>query len=245
MVDAYTKSETDGKVAEVAASLATGEVNVSITSASGSSVDLSTGTGILSIAHGGTSTGTATGTGNLVLNNGPTLVSPSLGDCSATSINRVAITAPANDAMIQLADHSSIGTDGAHALLLKTTADTTASFPEGSFNIGYVDMPQVIQNSQAGPGLTDVGKHWFHTDSGTVTYAIDSAIDFPIGSVLTFINDTGAGDITITVTGASLVLAGTGLVSSLSVKLAADGIATAIKTTASKWLINGVGLTTA
>ena len=245
MVGAYTKSETDGKVAAVAAGLATGDVTVTITGDTGSSVDLAAATGILSIAHGGTSTGTATGTGNLVLNNSPTLVSPILGDCTASSINRVVITAPATDAEFRLDDHSFLGTDGAHALFLKTTADTTATFPEGSFNVGYVDMPQVIKNTQAGPGLTDVGKHWFHTDSGTVTYAIDGAIDFPIGSVLTFINDTGAGDITITVTGASLVLAGTGLVTSLSVKLAADGIATAIKTTASKWLINGVGLTTA
>ena len=245
MVGAYTKSETEKKVADVAAGLADGNVTVTITGDTGSSVDLAAATGVLAVDHGGTGVTTKTGTGNLVLNNSPTLVSPVLGDCTASSINRVAITAPATDAEFRLADHSFLGTDGAHALSLKTTADTTATFPEGLINVGYVDIPQVIKNTQTGPGLTDIGKHWFHTDSGTVTYAIDSAIDFPIGSVLTFINDTGAGDITITVTGASLVLAGTGLVTSLSVKLAADGIATAIKTTASKWLINGVGLTAA
>jgi hypothetical protein len=188
-----------------------------------------------------------TGTSNIfVVDDTPTLKTPILGVATATSINKVTITQPTDAATLTLAPNSKLITEGAFELTLKSTANTTVTFPEvtgGEFTVGYVDMPQVIQNSQGGPGLTDVGKHWFHTSSSAVTYYIDGNISFPIGSVLTFINDSGAGDVTITATGTGLVLAGTGFVTSLSVKLAADGIATAIKTTATKWLINGVGLT--
>jgi hypothetical protein len=239
----YDRSTTDQKIADVAAGLAAGDVTVTITGNTGSSVDLAAATGILPVLHGGTGASAATGTGNVVLASSPVLTTPTIGVATATSINKVTITQPSANATLTLFNGSTLATNGAHSLTLKTTLDTIATFPAGDITVGYIDMPQVIQNSQGGPGLTDVGKHWFHTDSGAVTYYIDGNEPFPIGSVLTFINDSGAGDVTITATGTSLVLAGTGFVASLSVKLAADGIATAIKTTTSKWLINGVGLT--
>jgi hypothetical protein len=246
MVGVYTKSETDAvatqKATDAATDILSGLESGSVTV--NSSVNLSTNaSGILPVLNGGTGVGTKTGTGSVVLSTSPTLVTPVLDVATATSINKVTITQPSANATLTLFNGSTLATNGANSLTLKTTIDTIATFPAGDITVGYVDMPQVIQNSQGGPGLTDVGKHWFHTDSGAVTYYIDGNVPFPIGSVLTFINDSGAGDVTITATGTSLVLAGTGFVASLSVKLAADGIATAIKTTTSKWLINGVGLT--
>jgi hypothetical protein len=246
MVGVYTKSETDAvatqKATDAATDILSGLESGSVTV--NSSVNLSTNaSGILPVLNGGTGVGTKTGTGSVVLSTSPTLVTPVLDVATATSINKVTITQPSANATLTLFNGSTLATNGANSLTLKTTIDTIATFPAGDITVGYVDMPQVIQNSQGGPGLTDVGKHWFHTDSGAVTYYIDGNEPFPIGSVLTFINDSGAGDVTITATGTSLVLAGTGFVASLSVKLAADGIATAIKTTTSKWLINGVGLT--
>jgi hypothetical protein len=186
-----------------------------------------------------------TGSSNIfVVDDTPTLKTPVLGVATATSINKVEITEPATKATLTLADNSKLITDGGFDLTLKITAATTATFPEGTtVKVGYLDLPQVIQNSQGGPGLDAVGKHWFHADAAPVTYYIDGNEPFPIGSVLTFINDYGAGDITLTVTSATLSLAGTGDVSSLSVTIAADGIATAIKTTATRWLINGAGIT--
>ena len=215
--------------------------------APGGSVPVPNLTGPITSVGTATSVASQTGTGTkFVMDTSPTLITPVLGVATATTINKVTITQPTTAATLTLADNSTLATEGGFELKLKTLANTTVTFPEvtnGEFNVGYIDMPQVIQNSQGGPGLTDIGKHWFHTDAAPVTYYIDGNEPFPIGSVLTFVNDSGAGDISITATAIGLVLAGTGFVASGSVKLAADGIATAIKTTASKWLINGVGLT--
>lgn len=48
--------------------------------------------------------GTASGTGNLVRVSSPTLVTPVLGVATATSINKVALTAPATSATLTIAD---------------------------------------------------------------------------------------------------------------------------------------------
>lgn len=65
--------------------------------------------------------GTATGTGNIVRATSATLVTPILGVASATSINKVAITAPATSATLTIADGKTLtasnsitlaGTDG-------------------------------------------------------------------------------------------------------------------------------------
>lgn len=251
MVNAYSKSETytqsaiDTKIADVAAGLAAGNVTVTISNSGGSttsSVNLENAvTGILAIPNGGTGTGTSTGTGNVVLNNGPTLVSPILGDCSASSLNKIAIVAPAHDAQLSLADHSSFSTEGANELKLITADRTYATFPKGDITVGYLNIPQTIKTGDATSTADDAGTHTLHTGSGTGTYTIDNAIDYPIGTVLTVVNDTGAGVYTITISsGGTLVQAGTGTIGDR--QLAADGIATIMKTTATKWLINGVGL---
>ena len=236
---------TDGCSIADATAIASAAANGAVAViAPGGSVPTPDLTGPITASNGVTAITSQTGTGTkFVMDTSPTLVTPALGAATATSINKVTITQPATAATLTLANDSELITDGGFELKFKTTANSTVTFPEGEVNVGYADIPQVIKNSQGGPGLSDVGKHWFHTDSGTVTYYIDGNEPFPIGSVLTFINDSGAGDITITATGIGLILAGTGFVNSGSVKLAADGIATAIKTTSTKWLINGVGLT--
>lgn len=73
-------------------------------------------TGTLSVARGGTGVtafgtgvGTAlgqnvTGSGGIVLATSPTLTTPTLGVAAATSVNKVAITAPATSATLTIAD---------------------------------------------------------------------------------------------------------------------------------------------
>lgn len=61
------------------------------------------------VAIGGTNTSpytlpTATGTGNIVLSNSPTLVTPSIGAATATSVNKVVINAVSTGAGISIAD---------------------------------------------------------------------------------------------------------------------------------------------
>ena len=70
-----------------------------------------------------------TGSGANVFANTPTLVTPVLGVATATSINKVAFTAPATAATLTLADNSTLATSGAFSLTLTTTAATNVTFP--------------------------------------------------------------------------------------------------------------------
>ena len=70
-----------------------------------------------------------TGTGSLVFANTPTLVTPVLGVATATSINKVAFTAPATAATLTLANNSTLATSGGHSLTFTTTATTSVTLP--------------------------------------------------------------------------------------------------------------------
>ena len=73
--------------------------------------------------------GDETGTGILVLATSPTLVTPTLGVATATSVNKVAITAPASAATLTLSDGSSLITSGGHSITLTSTATTDVTLP--------------------------------------------------------------------------------------------------------------------
>jgi hypothetical protein len=72
---------------------------------------------------------TNTGTGNNVLADGPTLTTPTLGAATATSVNKVAITAPATSATLTLANGSTLATSGGNSLTLTTTGTTNVTLP--------------------------------------------------------------------------------------------------------------------
>lgn len=106
----------------------------------------------------------------------------------------------------------------------------------------------VLQNSQSAAYttvLSDCGKQIYHPGADTTarTWTIDSNANVaaPVGCAITFVNDTSAGTITIAITSDTLVLAGAGTTGSRT--LAANGIATALKITSTRWIISGTGLT--
>jgi hypothetical protein len=70
-----------------------------------------------------------TGSGALVFATSPTLVTPTLGVASATTINKVTFTAPATSATLTLAQGSTLVTSGANSLTLTTTAASNVTFP--------------------------------------------------------------------------------------------------------------------
>jgi len=70
-----------------------------------------------------------TGTGALVFANTPTLVTPTIGVATATSVNKVAITAPATSATLALADGSTLATSGAYGVTLTATGTTALTLP--------------------------------------------------------------------------------------------------------------------
>lgn len=113
-------------------------------------------TGTLSIARGGTSTTTATGTGSVVLSNAPTLITPDIGIAVATSINKVAVTAPATGATLTIADGKTLTAN--HSLTLAGTDSTTMTFPSTSATIARTDAAQTFTGSQtfSGPVIEGV-----------------------------------------------------------------------------------------
>jgi hypothetical protein len=83
----------------------------------------------VAVNRGGTGVTTSTGTGSVVLSTTPTLVTPVLGVATATSINKVALTAPASSATLTLANGSTLATSGAYSTTLTATATTAVTLP--------------------------------------------------------------------------------------------------------------------
>lgn len=106
-------------------------------------------------------------------------------------------------------------------------------------------MPQNAQSAAYTLTLADASKHILHpsadTTARTWTIPANSAVAFPVGTVVTFVNQNGAGVITIAITSDTMRLAGPGTTGSRT--LAANGMATALKITSTEWIISGTGLT--
>lgn len=107
---------------------------------------------------------------------------------------------------------------------------------------------QIPQNSKSADYtcvLSDGGKHLFHPSSDgssrVFTIPANASVAYPIGTAITFVNQNGAGGISIAITTDTMRLAGDGTTGTRT--LAANGIATALKVTATEWIISGTGLT--
>jgi hypothetical protein len=115
---------------------------------------------------------------------------------------------------------------------------------DGTNAVGFLTIPQNSQSAAYALVLADAGKHIYHpsTDANARTFTIpaNASVAFPIGTAVTFINETSQV-VSIAITSDTLVLSPAGTTGTRS--LAQYGIATAIKVTATRWLISGTGLT--
>jgi hypothetical protein len=208
-----------------------------------------------------------TGSGGIVLATSPTISSPSLttptlGVASATTINKVTLTAPATGSTLTIANgktltaNNSITLAGVDAktltvnisITLAGTDSTTMTFPPASASVGYLNVP--MNNSPTGQSANytavaaDSGKFIFHpsTDANARTFTIPSnaSVPYDIGTVLSFVNMTSQF-VTIAIATDTMYLAVTGTTGNRT--LQQYSIATAIKMTATTWLISGSGLT--
>ena len=107
----------------------------------------------------------------------------------------------------------------------------------------FSNIPQNSQSAAYTLVLGDAQKQIYHPSSDnnarTFTIPANSSVAYPIGTVLTFINEINT--VTIAITSDTLVLAGPGSTGSRT--LAANGMATAVKVTSTRWYISGAGLT--
>lgn len=185
----------------------------------------------------------ASGSGAPCRVNTPTLITPVLGVATATSINKVVFTAPATSCTLTIADGKTLTVN--FTATFAGTDGTTMTFPPASASVGYLDVPQNSQSTAYTAVLADAGKHLLHpsadTTARTFTIPANASVAYPIGTALTFVNQASAGVMTIAITTDTMRLAGAGTTGSRT--LAANGIATALKLTATEWIISGVGLT--
>lgn len=142
---------------------------------------------------------------------------------------------------------------GTSNLALGTTGSTAlagdTAIPAGgdtTLNVGYLNIPQNSQSAAYTCVLTDAGKHILHpaadTTARTYTIPANASVAYPIGTAITFVNQNGTGGVvTIAITTDTMRLAGAGTTGSRT--LARNGVATAIKITATEWLVSGSGLT--
>jgi hypothetical protein len=116
---------------------------------------------------------------------------------------------------------------------------------DGTNLVGFRNIPQNSQSAAYTLVLADAGKHILHpsadTTARTFTIPANSSVAFPIGTAITFINQNGAGVVTIAITTDTMRLSPAGTTGSRT--LAANGSATAIKITSTEWIISGSGLT--
>jgi hypothetical protein len=174
----------------------------------------------------------------------PTLTTPALGTpASGTLTNCTGL--PASALVASTSQAVGFGT-----IELGHASDTTISrSAAGVIAVeGVPIFPNLPQNSQSAAYtlvLADANKHILHpsadTTARTFTIPANASIAFPIGTAVTFVNQNGAGVVTIAITSDTMRLAGAGTTGSRT--LAANGMATALKITATEWIISGTGLT--
>ena len=151
-----------------------------------------------------------------------------------------------------------IGTDvqayDANTAKLDEAANFTGALQNGGSNVvvdtdigatvGYLNIPQNSQSAAYTLVIGDAGKHIFHpaadTTARTFTIPANASVAYTIGTAITFINMTSQV-VTIAITSDTMYLSDAGTTGSRS--LAQYGSATAVKITATNWIISGSGLT--
>lgn len=100
------------------------------------------------------------------------------------------------------------------------------------------------QNNTYTTVASDMGKTIAHTSASahTWTIAAEASVNYDIGTVISFMNDTGGGSVTIAIGGSDvMVMTGSGATGNRT--LAANGRASALKIAAGRWQISGANLT--
>lgn len=108
---------------------------------------------------------------------------------------------------------------------------------------GFRGIPQNSQSVNYTLVAADAGKHILHPSGGgsgdTITIPSNASVAFPIGTSVTFIN-ADSNSISIAITSDTLTLANS--ITTGTRTLAQNGVATAVKTTSTGWIISGAGL---
>jgi hypothetical protein len=204
-------------------------------------------TGTLPVANGGTGVTASTGTVAVVLSNSPTLVTPTLGAASATSVAAAlgsvgapsyTFTGDTNTGIYSpAADTLAFVEGGVEALRITSTGGITSADLVDA--VGYKGLPQNSQTASYTLALADMGK-MVNTTTGGVVIPANASVAFPIGAAISIYNNSASSQ-TISITTDTIYLAGTATTGSRT--LAQRGLATCVKVAATTWAISGAGVT--
>jgi hypothetical protein len=138
-----------------------------------------------------------TGSGLLVFATSPTLTTPTLGVAAATSINKVALTAPATGSTLTIADGKTL--TASNTLTLAGTDSTTMTFPGTSATIARTDAANSFTGNQTIGGAI-IATPDTRTGPGavSVTTTTTAFISTGTGDALTLADGT-AGQIKVVV----------------------------------------------
>jgi hypothetical protein len=108
--------------------------------------------------------------------------------------------------------------------------------------VGYKGVPQNAQGGAYTLVMADQGKHVLLSSGSVVAVTVppNSSVAFPIGAVITLINDTGAAKTVTQGAGVTLVWGGVGTVGNRT--MGTGSVASLIKIGTDKWYVNGSGL---
>lgn len=122
-----------------------------------------------------------------------------------------------------------------------TSLAVTGTITTNSLVVGYLEVVQRVTGTTT-LVLADSGKH-IYTASGGQTYTIpaNSSVAYPIGTVITFVNQSLSA-CTIAITTDTMFLSNSAG-SAGSRTLGQYGVATALKIAATTWIISGSGIT--
>jgi hypothetical protein len=130
---------------------------------------------------GYTATGaTGTTSTNLVFSTSPTLVTPTIGVATATSINKMAITAPATSSTLAIADGKTFTVN--RTLTLTGTDTTTMTFPTTSATIARTDAAQTFTGTQTFGDViaSTVQANFNYADTGVASYGAGTSFTLTV-----------------------------------------------------------------
>ena len=114
---------------------------------------------------------------------------------------------------------------------------------DGTDSVGFRNTPINSQSAAYTAVLADAGKTILHpiadNNARTFTIPANSSVNYPIGTVISFVNLINT--VTIAITSDTMYLANDGATGSRT--LAAYGMASAMKVASTTWIISGNGLT--
>jgi hypothetical protein len=127
-----------------------------------------------------------TGTGGLVFATSPTLVTPTLGVATATSVNKVTITAPATSAVLTIANGKTLTVN--NSITFAGTDATTMTLPSTNATLARTDAAQAFTGDQTFDNIVGTVQSLSGAGAVNITQLTTAFTSTATGNALTLAN---------------------------------------------------------